>query len=81
MLSYLQSQKSNVIDDEILIELSSATIGKTAKEKAKYREGLRAVLQKMRDDAIDDFETVSRKIVDYRRSSQAELSQSVSSFF
>lgn len=69
------------LDEEILIELSQATVGKTNKERHRYREGLRAVLQQMRADQIDDFETVSLRIVEYRRSCLEDATSSVSSTF
>lgn len=69
------------VDDQILIELSAATLGKTPKEKAAFRDGLRAVLQKMKAENIDDFHQVCQSMVDYRRSRQDHINQSISSFF
>lgn len=56
-------------------------IGHSQEEKSAFREGLRFVLQKMKSEKIDDFETVTMRMVEYRRSRQESAYQSVSSVF
>lgn len=58
-----------------------ANIGVTAKEKSGFRDGLRSVLQEMKTKHMTDFETVSLRMIEYRRSRQESADQSVSSFF
>lgn len=70
-----------MIDEEILVQLSCLVVGKTNTERVAYRDGLRAVLQDLKQQNIDGFEQVCARMVAYRRSKLGQPDQSVSSFF
>lgn len=47
--------------------VTSGNPGKTEEEEARYKDGLRAVLQQMRDEGNLNTEAVASRVAEYRR--------------
>ncbi|KAH0538190.1 hypothetical protein FGG08_005206 [Glutinoglossum americanum] len=53
-------------DDMVLVHLGSVNEGHDAEEKAQYTEGLKQIIQNMRNQKVKDFSTVASQITGYR---------------
>lgn len=54
--------------------IQSGNPAKTADEQARYKDGLRNVLQQMRDEGNLETEAVAMRVAEYRRSFIADPS-------
>ncbi|KAH0547906.1 hypothetical protein GP486_008353 [Trichoglossum hirsutum] len=53
-------------DDMVLVHLGSVNEGHNSEEKGQYREGLKQIIQNMRNQKVKDFSTVASQITGYR---------------